>query len=135
MSEKQISLEIVNPEKIVYTAEMYSLVVPGANGLLGILPDHAPLVTRLDVGEIDMKDSKGNIVKAFIGGGFMEVMNNKAVVLATVAEMAGDIDVERAKKAKQRAEERLAHRGEGEVDVARAEYALRKALARIHTVS
>lgn len=137
MSEKQISLEIVNPEKIVYSADVYSVTVPGSGGSLGILPDHAALVTSLDVGIVEIKTGKndGKCTKVFIAGGFLEVIENKVVILASVAELACDIDVERAKRARERAEERLSRRGDGEIDVARAEYALKKALARINAVS
>ena len=93
-------------------------------------PRHAAIVTGLDVGELSIDDGNGNTEVLFIGGGFLEVGGNKAVVLAKSAERREDIDVERAERAKQRAEERLAARAE-DLDVARAELALKRAVQRI----
>lgn len=130
MSDNRISLDIVTPEKIVFSADVYYFHIPTTSGTIGVYPRHAAIVTGLDVGELSIDDGNGNTEVLFIGGGFLEVGGNKAVVLAKSAERREDIDVERAERAKQRAEERLAARAE-DLDVARAELALKRAVQRI----
>ncbi|RJQ32757.1 MAG: F0F1 ATP synthase subunit epsilon [Peptococcaceae bacterium] len=128
MSEKTQRLEIVTPEKKVFSEEVQFLVAPGAAGELGILPEHAPLVTALHIGVLRVQQAEKQL-KVAVSGGFMEVRNSKVTVLAGAAERAGEIDVTRAEAAKQRAEARLA--GGGDIDVLRAEMALKRALARL----
>ena len=130
MSDNRISLDIVTPEKNVFSADVYYFHIPTTSGTIGVYPRHAAIVTGLDVGELSIDDGNGNTEILFIGGGFLEVGGNKAVVLAKSAERREDIDVERAERAKQRAEERLAARAE-DLDVARAELALKRAVQRI----
>ena len=130
MSDNRISLDIVTPEKNVFSADVYYFHIPTTSGTIGVYPRHAAIVTGLDVGELSIDDGNGNTEVLFIGGGFLEVGGNKAVVLAKSAERREDIDVERAERAKQRAEERLAARAEDLV-VARAELALKRAVQRI----
>ncbi len=130
MSDNRISLDIVTPEKNVFSADVYYFHIPTTSGTIGVYPRHAAIVTGLDVGELSIDDGNGNTEVLFIGGGFLEVGGNKAVVLAKSAERREDIDVERAERAKQRAEERLAARAE-DLDVARAELALKRAVQRI----
>jgi F-type H+-transporting ATPase subunit epsilon len=125
----KIVMEVVSPERLVLREEVDSLVAPGSNGYLGILPGHAPLVTGLAPGVLEYK-IEGKENKLAISGGFMEVYENKATILADTAERKEEIDLERAKRAKERAEKRLRERPEG-LDVQRAELALRRALARI----
>ncbi|AEG61887.1 F0F1 ATP synthase subunit epsilon [Desulforamulus ruminis] len=122
-------LDIVTPEKVVFSEEIEFIVAPGAAGELGVLPEHAPLVTALKVGVMRVQQG-GKFFKVAVSGGFMEVKNSRVVVLADTAERADQINVERAKEAKQRAEQRLAAKN-AEIDVARAEIALTKALNRI----
>ncbi|MGI6685661.1 MAG: F0F1 ATP synthase subunit epsilon [Bacillota bacterium] len=129
MAEKSIKFEVVTPEKIVFSAEVDSLIVPAALGYLGILPNHAPMVTALDIGVIKFK-TEGKTKKMAISGGFMEVINNKAVVLADTAELGDKIDLARAEEAKERAKKRLSERAE-DLDVRRAELALKRAMSRI----
>ena len=130
MSDNRISLDIVTPEKNVFSADVYYFHIPTTSGTIGVYPRHAAIVTGLDVGELSIDDGNGNTEVLFIGGGFLEVGGNKAVVLAKSAERREDIDVERAERAKQRAEERLAARAEDH-DGARAELALKRAVQRI----
>ena len=130
MADNRISLDIVTPEKNVFSADVYYFHIPTTSGTIGVYPRHAAIVTGLDVGELSIDDGNGNTEVLFIGGGFLEVGGNKAVVLAKSAERREDIDVERAERAKQRAEERLAARAE-DLDVARAELALKRAVQRI----
>lgn len=123
------SLRIVSPEGDVLKENVEFVVLPGGLGELGILPNHAPLIAGLDVGVIRYTVN-GTTNQAAIAGGFVEVVDNAAVVLADTAELAEKIDVKRAMEAKERALNRLASRT-NEIDVRRAEYALRRATARI----
>ncbi|AEF95446.1 ATP synthase epsilon chain [Desulfotomaculum nigrificans CO-1-SRB] len=122
-------LDIVTPEKVVFSEEIDFIVAPGADGELGILPEHAPLVTALKIGVMRVQQD-GKFFKVAVSGGFMEVKNSRVVVLADTAERADEIDVERARAAKQRAEQRLASKSP-DIDVARAEIALHKAINRL----
>lgn len=131
MSET-ILLEIVSPLKLVYKHEVESLVVPGSLGQMGILPHHAAIVSGLEIGVVKVKVD-GTEFKMAISGGFLEVANNKAVILAETAETEEEIDLKRAEEAKTRAEMRLSKQI-SETDIQRAELALKRALARINTV-
>jgi F-type H+-transporting ATPase subunit epsilon len=128
-----IKLEVVTAERIVYSDDVDTIVVPGREGELGILPHHAPLMTILTPGEL-MARKVGEEYRLAIGGGFLEVRPDRVIVLADSAERAEEIDIARAEAAKKRAEERLSHPS-SEVDAARAEAALRRALARIEVVA
>lgn len=130
MSDNRISLDIVTPEKNVYSADVYYFHLPTTSGSIGVYPRHAAIITGLDIGELTIDDGNGNREVLYIGGGFLEVGGDKAVILAKTAERREEIDVERAERAKQRAEARLASHDES-VDVARAELALKRAIQRI----
>ncbi|HBV86726.1 MAG TPA: F0F1 ATP synthase subunit epsilon [Desulfosporosinus sp.] len=123
------SLRIVSPEGNLLKEDVEFVVLPGGMGELGILPNHAPLIAGLDVGVIRYTRS-GSTKHAAIAGGFVEVVDNQAIVLADTAELGEAIDLKRAMEAKERAMKRLAART-NEIDVRRAEYALRRAIARI----
>lgn len=123
-------LSAVTPEKIVFEQDAISLIAPGIEGYLGVLTNHAPLITPLTAGRLEIKDADGKQSTYFVSGGFLEVSNNVATVLADAIESPDEIDVGRAKSAEQRARERLAHRADPEVDTARAEAALKRALWR-----
>ncbi|MFS1510888.1 F0F1 ATP synthase subunit epsilon [Chengkuizengella sp. SCS-71B] len=123
------TLEIVTPERKVYSQDVNMIVVKGVEGELGILPNHIPLVTALKVAPLKVKNGNDEEVIA-VHGGFMEVSKEKVVILADVAERAGEIDVERAQAAKERAERRLADK-KADYDFRRAEMALQKAINRI----
>lgn len=132
MSEKNQRLEIVTPQKKVFSEDVKFLVAPGTDGELGILPEHTPLITSLNIGVLRIQQ-EGKNIKVVVSGGFMEVRNSKVTVLATSAERAESIDVARAEAAKQRAEARLAAKGT-DLDVLRAELALKRALTRLKAV-
>jgi F-type H+-transporting ATPase subunit epsilon len=104
-------------------------VVPAFEGYLGVLPNHAPLITQLGVGVVTYKVD-GKAKKMAITGGFMEVTDNKMVILADNAELAEDIDIERANAAKERAERRLQEKAEN-LDHVRAQAALLRATTRL----
>ncbi|MCL5290639.1 MAG: F0F1 ATP synthase subunit epsilon [Firmicutes bacterium] len=129
MSEKTQRLEIVTPEKKVFSENVDFLVAPGSDGELGILPEHAPLITSLNIG-IMRVEQEGKKFKVVVTGGFMEVRNSKVTVLASSAERAESIDAARAEEAKRRAEERLAAKPP-DIDIMRAELALKRALMRL----
>ncbi|MGA2415740.1 MAG: F0F1 ATP synthase subunit epsilon [Candidatus Sulfotelmatobacter sp.] len=122
-------LEIVTPEKKVVETAAEEIQIPGKNGYLGVLPGHAPLITELAVGEIKFH-AGAEQQRLAVAWGFAEVLPDKVTILAESAERPGDIDVERARKAKARAEERLSS-GDPNVDVERALNALQKADTRL----
>ncbi len=122
-------LEIVTAERMVYSEDVEMLVAPGIDGQLGILPNHAPLLTALQPGEIRVdKDGEENYMA--VGGGFLEVLANRVTILADTAERAEEIDIERAEAAVRRAEERIAART-SESDLQRAMFSLRRSQARL----
>jgi F-type H+-transporting ATPase subunit epsilon len=122
-------LEIVTPEKKVVDTAAEEAQIPGKNGYLGVLPGHAPLITELAVGEIKYRSGAAE-QRLAVAWGFAEVLPDKVTILAETAERPSDIDVERARKAKERAEQRLTS-GNTEVDVERALAALHKAEVRL----
>ncbi|MFZ3171007.1 MAG: F0F1 ATP synthase subunit epsilon [Carboxydocellales bacterium] len=132
MAEKSIKLDIVTPERIVYSQEADFIVAPGSDGQLGVLPGHAALITSLDVGILKIK-ANDKEEKLAISGGFFEIKENKAVVLAETAERSEDIDITRAIQAKERAEQRLATK-EADTDLLRAEASLKRAMTRLRAV-
>lgn len=125
-----IKLDIVTAERVVYSDEVDAVIAPGAEGQLGILPHHAPLMTLLQGGELIARKGGQEEIMA-ISGGFLEVRPDRVIVLADQAERAEEIDIARAEAAKQRAEERLRERGKGGLDETRAEASLRRALIRL----
>ena len=123
-------LEVVTPERILYRDEIQFIVAPGIEGELGVMKDHAPLVAALNIGVLRYKISSGEARRMAISGGFVEVIDNGARILAETAEHGDEVDVLRAKAAKERAEKRLEVRSE-EINHARAKMALQRAIARI----
>jgi F-type H+-transporting ATPase subunit epsilon len=124
-------LEIVTPEKKVVDTAAEEVQIPGKNGYLGILPGHAPLITELAVGEITYRESSGsNEQHLAMAWGFAEVLPDKVTILAESAERPSEINADRAREAKQRAEQRLTS-SDTEVDVDRALDALHRAEARL----
>ena len=126
-------LEIVTPEKKVVETAAEEVQIPGKNGYLGILPGHAPLITELSVGEITFRENSTE-QRLAVAWGFAEVLPNKVTILAETAERPSEIDVERARKAKDRAEQRLTS-GDTAVDVDRALDALHRAQVRLDVAS
>jgi|SRR5579871_6144284 len=126
-------LEIVTPEKKVVDTAAEEIQIPGKNGYLGVLPGHAPLITELSVGEIKYRENATEQHLA-VAWGFAEVLPDKVTILAETAERPNEIDVERARKSKERAEQRLTS-GDTSVDVDRALDALHRAETRIEVAS
>lgn len=126
----QFVLEIVTPDRKFFEDEVEMVVVRGAEGNMGILKEHTPLVTPLAIGKIQIKQ-KGETKCAAIARGYIEITEEKTTIVADSAEWPEEIDVERAKAAKERAERRLDSNDEN-IDVLRAQVALQKALNRIN---
>lgn len=129
MAEKNITVEVVTPERLVFKDATDFVVVPGVEGYLGILPLHAPIVSALSTGVMKVVTG-GKEAKLAISNGLIEVSNDKVVILADSAELGNEIDVARAKAAQERAEQRLRNRS-ADVDLARAELALNRAITRL----
>ncbi len=124
-----LRLEIITAERQVFSDDVNTVVAPGVEGELGILPHHAPLITMLKPGELLIrKDSEETYL--FVSGGFLEVRPDKILILADACERAEEIDIERAEAAKRRAEERLKTRTP-ELDVAQVQAALLRSLVRL----
>jgi F-type H+-transporting ATPase subunit epsilon len=123
-------LEIVTAEKIIYSDEVSSVVAPGTAGQLGILPNHAPLLTSLKPGELRIlkEDKEVNIA---VSGGFLEVLQNVVTVLADTAERAEDIDVERAQDALKRAQDKV-NSSDSDLDLEKAIQSLKRSQARVY---
>jgi F-type H+-transporting ATPase subunit epsilon len=122
-------LEIVTPEKKVVDEKAEEVQIPGKNGYLGVLPGHAPLITELSVGEIKYRAGSAE-ERLAVAWGFAEVLPDKVTILAETAERPDEIDVDRARKSKERAEKRLTS-GDTNVDVERALDAIHKAETRL----
>ena len=129
MSSMQV--EVVTPERKVVSRECTMVSARAVDGDIGILPRHIPLVTVLAPGVVKIK-GEGHVSTLAVSGGFLEVSpDSRVTILAETAELSNEIDVERARKARQRAEERLKLRGNPDVDALRSEIALRKAMIRL----
>ena len=113
MADTPFGFRLVTPQRLVLEAEIVSLQAPGSEGYLGVLAHHAPLITALRPGRLDIRDAKGAVTSFAVSGGFLEVSGNRATVLADTAERADEIDVERARASLQRAEGRLRQAGGG----------------------
>ena len=124
-----MKLEIITAERVVYSDDVDVVEAPGTEGELGILPHHAPLMTALQPGELRVQQGSEETYMA-IGGGFLEVMDNKVTVLADSAERSDEIDEARVREAMRRAEERLTSR-QADVDLERAVAALRRSQVRL----
>jgi F-type H+-transporting ATPase subunit epsilon len=128
---KKFRTEIVTPEKVVFSEEIESLVIPAERGYLGVLAGHAPLLASLQAGEITIKGSPKGELHFATSGGFMEVTPGKAVLLTESAEDVTAIDIARAEESKKRAQERLALGAGKDVDKGRAKAALDRAQNRL----
>jgi F-type H+-transporting ATPase subunit epsilon len=125
-----LQLEIVTPEKLAYQDEVDSVQLPGSEGELGVLPHHAPLVSNLGAGELRLR--KGAEEESFaIVGGFLQVLPDKVVVMAETADMASEIDLEKAQEARRQAEQALESGYVEGADLAAARAALQASLIRI----
>lgn len=130
----KLALEIVTPDRSLVREDVDEVQVPAAEGYLGILPGHTPLLATLQVGEVMFR--KGTeVTRLAVAFGFVEVLPDRVTILAQIAERAEDIDASRAEAAKKRAEERLAKPGVSDIDFERARVALMKSLIRLQVAS
>ena len=128
----QLQLEIVTPDRVVLSKTVDYVAVPGIEGEFGVLPGHTPFLSALKIGCLHYK-AEGETRYVCVTGGFAEVTESKVLILADAGEMAEDIDLERAEKARQRALERLAKaKHEDDINVTRAEIALHRAMNRLN---
>ena len=123
-----LNVEIVTPDGVIFSGTAQSCSAPGAEGQFQVLKDHAALLAVLAVGEIKLTNTDGEKSLA-TSGGYVEVKKNLINIVVESAEMAEQIDVERAKSSEKRAKDRLLIKGE--IDVQRAEFALARALNRL----
>ena len=129
MAEK-LELEVVTPDRLVARETVDIVMAQGALGEFGILPNHIPFLTILQPGELRYRKD-GRLEYMAVTGGFAEISDNKVTILAEAAERAREIDVDRAKRARERAERRLARAKAEAIDHVRAEAALKRSLIRL----
>jgi F-type H+-transporting ATPase subunit epsilon len=129
MTEGKLELQIVTPERLVLAEPVDEVLLPGSEGYLGVLPGHAPLLTGLGVGEVEYR-VQGRRHFLAVSGGYAEVLRDRVIVLAETAERAEEIDPERAREQRQRAEAIL--RGNlADLEFEQAQQSFRKALIRL----
>ena len=129
----ELTLELVTPERAVVREAVDELQIPGAEGHLGVLPGHTPLLTTLQVGELWFRQGSEKFYVS-VAFGFAEILPDRVTVLAQIAERAEDLDVTRAQGAERRARERLGT-STGNVDFERAHISLMKSLIRLQVAS
>lgn len=136
-STTDMNVEILSPEKSLFRGQGSSLVLPGKLGYMTILPGHAKMIAELGVGVLELVEPNKPAVKYFTAGGFVEVDEKLIRVLVDVIEKPSEINVDRAKKAQQRAEQRLSGKASdtGAIDYARAQAALLRAQGRLMIAS
>jgi F-type H+-transporting ATPase subunit epsilon len=128
---ENIRLEVVTPEKQVVNDLAQIVMAPGSMGEFGVLSGHTPFMTSLNTGALHYRDESGKDQYVFVSGGFAEALPDKVTVLAESAERMDDIDLDRARSARQRAEDRLQDRSKEDIDFIRARAALERSLVRI----
>jgi F-type H+-transporting ATPase subunit epsilon len=128
------TLTIVTPEKIFYEGDVSSLILPGGEGYLGVLTDHAPLIISIKPGKLTVRDQEQKMMTMAVSFGFFEITSNHATLLVDSAEYASEIDMERAREALARAKQRLADKA-GDIDIPRAERSMARARNRISVAS
>jgi F-type H+-transporting ATPase subunit epsilon len=133
MAEKTFHVEIVTPKRIVFKGEVTSFSAPGLDGGFQVLHNHAPLLASIKIGKVKISDEGGTDFQYATSGGFVEVRENKVILLAETAERTDEIDVERVKAARDRALKRIAEKYPG-IDIERAKLALFRALNRLKLV-
>jgi F-type H+-transporting ATPase subunit epsilon len=126
----RLTLELATPMRLLLAETVDEVVAPGSEGYFGVLPGHAPFLTTLGIGLVTYKIGREEH-HVVVSGGFAEVRNDKVIILADTAERPDEIDVERAERARQRAESRLLGRTEDDVDYLRAMAALLRAQTRL----
>ena len=128
-----LTLEIITPSRIQFKGEIQSITIPGTDGSFQVLKNHAPLMSTFEIGEVKVALPDGKETIYATGGGTVEVLDNHVLVLADSLEEIKEIDIERARSAKERAEGRLTQKTDT-TDVERAENALKRAINRLRLV-
>jgi F-type H+-transporting ATPase subunit epsilon len=134
MADKTFHIEIVTPRGMVYQGEVVSATIPGVVSPFQVLYHHAPILTELETGDIIVVDGANRTYHFATSGGFAEMKNNRLTVIAETVEPAGEIDTDRAERARQRAEQRVRDARvthDAEIDAMRAEAALARAVNRL----
>lgn len=134
MPTETIELQIVTPERHVLQETVLGVDVPGKEGHLGVLPGHAPLITELGVGVLSYRKEAETRYLTVIHG-YAEILPNRVIVLAELSERAEEIDVERTRRARERAQAELAKAGAGDAEWQHAQLALQRALVRLQAAS
>ncbi|MFA6467447.1 MAG: ATP synthase F1 subunit epsilon [Bacteroidota bacterium] len=129
MADKHFLLDIITPAKTVFSGDVLSFTAPGVIGNFQVLFNHAPLLSAIGIGEIKIVGTDGAKIRFATSGGFVEVKSNKVIILAESAESEEEINIERAERSKSRALDRLAKKGDA--DVERARVALNRSLNRL----
>ena len=130
MADKILQLEIVTPRRVVFKGEVTSFSAPGVVGGFQVLYNHAPLLSLLEIGKVKIKEASGTEFHYAISGGFVEVRENHVLLLAETAERTDEIDAQRAKSSRDRAQKRMAEK-KSDIDFERARFALYRALNRL----
>jgi F-type H+-transporting ATPase subunit epsilon len=130
MAEKELQLEVVTPDRLVLSTEADVVVCPGVEGQFGVLAGHIPFLSALEIGEMYYRKG-GQTEYLAVSGGFAEVTGTKVTIVAESAEKGREIDIERAKRAQERAEKRITASKTAEIDWARAEAAMRRSMVRM----
>ena len=126
-----MSLQIITPDAVVFEGQSTFFVVKAIDGQFGILPNHAPMIIALDLAPLRIDQPDGTSRELAVFGGFCEIEHNKVSIVTPDCQDPSSIDVERARRAKERAEGRLSN-PTPDIDVERAEAALQRALLRLH---
>jgi F-type H+-transporting ATPase subunit epsilon len=132
MADK-LYLEIITPAKIIFKGNIESVTIPGVEGSFQVLKNHAPLISVFEIGLVKIKIDQNTTKYYATGGGTIEVLNNNVLVLADSLEAVEEIDIERARRARDRAEERLANKTD-DTNLERARAALARAINRLTLV-
>ena len=136
MADRTLTVDIVTPDRVVLSDEATALVAPGVEGSYGVLFNHAPLLSALAAGELRYRRNNSEEIRLAVSGGFLQVFDNQITVLADAAELAKEIDVDRARAARDRARQQLSiaeNAPAAEREVAQA--ALDRALNRIRVAT
>lgn len=125
----ELRLKIVTPDKFFYDGDIKSIIARGLEGDFMIMKNHTPFVTVIQISEMKITDLNGKSRMAAIANGYLTVKNNEVIIMSNACEWADEIDVERAQRAKERAERRI--KSESKEDVLKAEIALKRAINRL----
>jgi F-type H+-transporting ATPase subunit epsilon len=129
---KALSIRVIGPDRVIFEGHARSIQYPGGDGLYGILPGHAPMITTVELGLLRIKDENGDVEVIVLARGFVSISNNQIEFAVDAGEKATEIDLDRAQEAAKRARERIGGTtGPEERDLVRAQYALMRALARM----